>query len=101
AHLARGTVEVQRGGRKSFTRPEKRRGWLTRLTAEQRMELKAWWKAHRFHPHQLRHTAATRWRKEFGAEATLVLLGDRTTRMVDIYGEKDRAISSRIMEKIG
>jgi integrase len=63
--------------------------------------LKAWQKANHFHPHQLRHAAATRWRREFGAEATLVLLGDRTTRMVDIYGERDRATAARIAEKIG
>jgi isochorismate hydrolase len=29
------------------------------LTAEQRAELKEWWKAHRYSPLQLRHTVAT------------------------------------------
>jgi integrase len=98
--LARGTTHVRRGSTIA-TRPETRREWLTRLTADQRRALSAWWKAHRFHPHQLRHTAATRWRSLYGAEATLVLLGDRTTRMVDVYAEKDRMTASRIAEKIG
>src|SRR4030095_2612984 len=75
--------------------------WRKRLGSEAWAELIVWEKKNRFHPHQLRHTAATRWRAEFGAEATLVLLGDRTTRMVDIYGEKDRATSAKIMEKCG
>jgi integrase len=100
AHLAPKTIEVQRRG-KTVSRREKRREWLTRLGPEGRAELKAWWKAHRFHPHQLRHTAATKWRAQYGAEATLVMLGDRTTRMVDVYAEKDRATASQIAEKIG
>jgi len=99
-HLAPATVEVQRSG-KTVKRLEKRREWLGRLTPEQRAELKAWWKAHRFHPHQLRHSAATRWRAQYGAEATLVMLGDRTTRMVDVYGEKNMAMAAKIAEKIG
>lgn len=80
---------------------ETRRQWHARLTPAQRIELAAWRKAHKFHPHQLRHTAATRWRAQFGAEATLVLLGDRTTRMVDLYAEKDRKAAASIMESIG
>ena len=55
----------------------------------------------RWHPHQLRHSAATRWRSEFGPDIALTLLGDRTTRMIDVYAEKDRATASRVMEKIG
>jgi integrase len=89
------------GRKKKATRWETRAEWRKRLGSEAWAELIVWEKKNRFHPHQLRHTAATRWRAEFGAEATLVLLGDRTTRMVDIYGEKDRATSAKIMEKIG
>jgi integrase len=55
----------------------------------------------RWHPHHLRHNFATVIRRDFGAEATLILLGDRTTRMVDIYSEKDAQIAERIMAQVG
>ncbi|MEM9110215.1 MAG: site-specific integrase [Planctomycetota bacterium] len=50
--------------------------------------------------HQLRHLAATKARKEFGAEAAL-LLGDRTTRMVDLYAERDVGAVMDVVRKIG
>ena len=40
--------------------------WRARLTAQQKAELATWRKAHRWHPHQLRHDGATELRKEFG-----------------------------------
>lgn len=54
-----------------------------------------------WHPHQIRHTAATRWRRDHGADATLTLLGDRTSRMLDIYAEQDRAKAEQIMAAVG
>src|SRR5262249_43744260 len=62
-----------------------------RLTAGQRAELAAWRKAHRWHPHQLRHTAATRFRGAFGLDIARVLLGHRTPAVTDHYAEIDRA----------
>jgi hypothetical protein len=44
-------------------------GWRSRLTAADRAELRRWRKAHRWHPHPLRHNAATVLRKEYGIEA--------------------------------
>ena len=38
-------------------------------------QVKAWRKAHRWHPHQLRHSAATKIRKQFGLEAGAGHLG--------------------------
>jgi hypothetical protein len=54
-----------------------------------------------WHPHQLRHNFATNIRREFGADAALTLLGDKTTRMIDIYAEKDGAKASDIIERVG
>lgn len=54
-----------------------------------------------WHPHQLRHNFATLIRKKHGSEAALVLLGDKTTRMIDIYAEKDAAIAERVIVKVG
>jgi integrase len=51
--------------------------------------------------HQLRHMAATQARKEFGAEAALLVIGDKSTRMADLYAEKDLERTKQIIEKIG
>lgn len=51
--------------------------------------------------HQLRHLAATNARKEFGAEAALLVLGDKSTRLVDVYAEKDHARAQEVIAKIG
>lgn len=51
--------------------------------------------------HQLRHLAATNARKEFGAEAALLVLGDKSTRLVDVYAEKDHKRAQEVIAKIG
>ena len=51
--------------------------------------------------HQLRHLAATNARKEFGAEAALLVLGDKSTSMADLYAEKDHARAQEVIAKIG
>ncbi|MCY2953899.1 MAG: site-specific integrase [Planctomycetota bacterium] len=43
--------------------------WKARLTSAQKQGLRRWRDQHHWHPHQLRHTAATRLRKEYGLEA--------------------------------
>jgi site-specific recombinase XerD len=72
-----------------------------RLTKTEREELSAWRRDHLWNPYQLRHTAATEWRKKYGAEATLVLLGDTSTRMIDVYAEKNLGVAKRIMAEVG
>ena len=54
-----------------------------------------------WHPHQLRHNAATLWRKTYGPDVALTLLGDKTTRMVDVYAEKDHEAAMRVVAQIG
>jgi len=51
--------------------------------------------------HQLRHLAATNARKAFGAEAALLVLGDKSTRLVDVYAEKDHERAQEVIAKIG
>lgn len=63
--------------------------WKERLTKEEKAELRAWRKTHRWHPHQLRHNAATYLRREFGLEATRIILGHQSTAVTEIYAEKD------------
>jgi integrase len=77
--------------------------WRKRLEDQERWdELMAWRKAHRFHPHQLRHNAATDLRKLFGLEAAQLTLGHASAQITDaIYAERDRAKVIEIMRKIG
>jgi integrase len=65
------------------------------LPADQRVEIELW------HPHQLRHQFATVVRRELGAEAVQVGLGHKSTNLVDLYAEKDRAAALSIARKLG
>ena len=51
----------------------------------------------RWHPHQLRHSAATEIRKRFGIEASRVILGHEDVRATQIYAEEDRDRGVEIM----
>jgi integrase len=52
-------------------------------------------------PHRLRHTAATRLRREFGIEAARVVLGHRSAEVTEIYAEMDREMASEVMGRVG
>jgi integrase len=55
----------------------------------------------KWHPHQLRHTAATEIRKRFGIEATRIVLGHEDVRATQLYAEEDRNRGVEIMRVIG
>jgi integrase len=80
---------------------ESREAWRARLTDEQREALSAWRRAHRWHPHQLRHTAATTIRKEHGIELARIILGHSTAFTTEIYAEADRMQALDVMARIG
>jgi integrase len=71
------------------------------LTDVQRAELVSWQKAHRWHPHRLRHTAATRIRREYGLEAAQAILGHAELGTTQVYAEKHLDIARSIMGEIG
>lgn len=52
-------------------------------------------------PHQLRHTAATRIRKEMGLDAARAVLGHRNLKITDDYAELDAALASEAALKFG
>lgn len=54
-----------------------------------------------WHPHQLRHTAATLVRKEHGLEAAQVILGHATADVTQIYAERNEALAKAIALKMG
>jgi len=55
----------------------------------------------RWHPHQLRHNAATRLRKGFGLDIARVILGHSSPGITEIYAEVDRKKGLTVMEQVG
>ena len=54
-----------------------------------------------WHPHQLRHNAATRFRKEFGLDVARVLLGHSSPVVTEVYAELDREKAIAVMQRVG
>ena len=54
-----------------------------------------------WHPHQLRHSAATRLRKAHGLDAARVLLGHRSPAITEVYAEIDRGRALQIVARDG
>ena len=54
-----------------------------------------------WHPHQLRHNAATNLRREFGIELARIILGHATAFTTEIYAEADRQQAMEVVAKIG
>jgi integrase len=54
-----------------------------------------------WHPHQLRHNAATRLRAEFGLEITQIMLGHARADVTQVYAERDRAKALDAAAKVG
>ena len=92
---------IERGIRLAFPHPELSAIPRSRLTKEQRAELKQWYRQYHWHPHQLRHTFATRIRREYGLEASKTLLGEATIAAAEIYAEQDRSRAAEIAARIG
>ncbi|MCC6284092.1 MAG: site-specific integrase [Phycisphaerales bacterium] len=76
--------------------------WRQRLTAKERAELEGWRKAHRWHPHQLRHTAATRIRRECGLEAAQLVLGHSSALVTEaVYAARDQHKIVEVVRRMG
>ena len=75
--------------------------WRKRLTKAQKAELKAWRKAHSWHPHQLRHNAATFIRKEFTLETARIILGHHSAAITEVYAERDEQEAIEAITKVG
>jgi integrase len=71
------------------------------LTTTQRAELKEWRAARRWSPNALRHAAGTAIRKQFGLEATQVILGHASAKVSEIYAERDWSKGAEVARLIG
>jgi len=99
--LARRRVPA-RGRKANATRWETHAEWRKRLGPKLWAELETWRKAHRWHPHQLRHNAGTRIRRDYGLEAAQITLGHSSALVTDaVYAERDQRKVIEIMRQVG
>jgi len=80
---------------------DEQRAEIEKWKEEHKVELAEWQKDHRWHPHQLRHSFATRIRKEFGIETARVLLGHSSAVTSELYAEVDRQKVAEIIARVG
>ncbi len=55
----------------------------------------------KWHPHQLRHNAATFLRREFGLDVARIILGHRSAAVSDMYAELDAKKALKAIARIG
>jgi integrase len=55
----------------------------------------------RWHPHRLRHSAATEIRRQFGIEAAQTILGHASLSMTELYAEQNTEAGQRVAAAIG
>ncbi|MEN6385747.1 MAG: tyrosine-type recombinase/integrase [Phycisphaerales bacterium] len=80
---------------------ETKKQWRKRLTKKEKAELKAWYKQYHWHPHQLRHNAATFLRKEFGIDTARIILGHRSAVITEVYAEMDQQKAMEAVVRVG
>src|SRR5205814_6559827 len=86
----------------AFLHPELSKIKPEKLTKEQRQELRAWRRQHRWHPHQLRHAAATNLRRECGIEIAQTVLGHQLgSAITEIYAEANVDAAKEAIKKVG
>lgn len=98
ADLAR--VRVETAGRR-YRRLETVKEWRNRLGVEKWAQLLKWRDEHRWHPHQLRHTAATKLRRQFGIDVARIILGHQSAGMTEVYAEADVQKALAVMGQVG
>lgn len=62
---------------------------------------KEWESIPHWHPHQLRHNAATNLRKEFGIETARIICGHRSAAITEVYAELDHEKATEVIARIG
>ena len=89
----------------AFGMPEDLRKIPTKLPKAEkrrrRLQAAEWRQAHCWHPNQLRHSAGTFLRREFGLEASRVILGHAHINTTEIYAEADLLRAREIMASVG
>jgi len=92
---------IRRGCAKAFPHPELSKIRPGDRTPEQHDALKQWFREHSWHPNQLRHNAGTLLRREFDLDTARAVLGHSKADTTEIYAERDYALASRAIERVG
>lgn len=85
----------------AFPHPELSALKKSQLSEKQRADLREWQADHQWAPNQLRHTAATEIRREFGLEAAQIALGHSQANITQVYAERDMQKGIEVAKKIG
>jgi len=89
----------------AFGMPDELRKIDRSLPADERQRLKreatAWRRTHVWKPNQLRHTAATEFRRRYGLESTRCVLGHTAAETSEIYAERDLEAAAQIAREVG
>jgi integrase len=79
---------------------ESRATWWARLSADERAQVRAWHREHRWSPNQLRHRRATDLRR-YGLDVAKTILGHTRVETTQIYAEKDLAAAMELVSRLG
>lgn len=79
---------------------ERSKTWRERLGDRWR-DVLAWKADHTFHPNQLRHSFATKVRRDFGLDGAQVALGHAKADVTQVYAERDLQLAVEIARRIG
>ena len=75
--------------------------WEKRVGAPKWAELRRWQTANRWHPHQLRHSAGTIYRREADFETAKIVLAHRSDTITALYAERDERRAEEAVARIG
>jgi len=92
---------IHRACDKAFPHPQLGYAMKSSFSDDQKAELRKWQPQYRWSPNQLRHTAATEIRREFGLEAAQVILGHSQANVTQVYAERDMAKGLEVARRIG
>ena len=102
AKAAKRKAKPQRAPGTSYTSASYRRGITRAIDLANRARVERGVpQIPRWHPHQLRHAAATRLEREFGISAAQVVLGHSSPNVTKIYTAADQARAAEAMRRIG
>lgn len=96
---------IYRGCELAFGMPDDLRAIDPELTGDERTkklrEAAKWRAEHCWSPHQLRHTAATEIRHQYGLEAAQAILGHSRADVTQIYAERNNDLAARVAREVG
>jgi integrase len=96
SHAERNAAKWVKVGKRPPGRRYKTQAYYTAVRrAAKRAGVESW------HPNQLRHTFASRVRKQYGLEAAQVTLGHARADVTQVYAERNMALAADVAEKVG